>query len=594
LRGGLASGPTTVVMGASRRADYLCAGTLALLVLVVYSPALWTGFSGDDFMILARLEESRGLAGWRDYFSRGFFGYYRPLAFLSHAIDWHIWGARPAGFHLTSIVLHAANSVCVFVLGRRLMPRSPAFIAALLFAVHPASQETVYWMAARFDLLAILLTITALLLLVSPMPTRRAGGLLFFLAGLLTKESALALPVLVVAYDVLVDERDVRQIVKRLLLLAPPVFVYVLLRSLASDIPAPADSRGTGKLLVLAAVTVGLTLFAHWRVQLRSSWLGLQRRGAILIAGLLTTAAVAGLLWTPASAWVAQKAGFLAYAAFYLLSPVARPQPDQRFFAPATVFEAFPGLVVALLLLWAAWSARHWLLRRPAASWFAAFVLVSLAPVLSLTGSPRYVYMATVGLTLLVGASTMELSARSGTRMIAALALFGVISLQQLAAAASAWRWSSTMVSDGLARMLPTLHPCGTRDLILMTAPVGIRGVYSNFYWDAFKVAGCAPREIVVFLRIVRRDARVEIREVDSARFELRFKDYAGNAVASADSRNFDLPVTPGAVLNVATGAGRVETFPDGTDQVFRIQLTKEAARASLFYYSDARVRAVR
>jgi hypothetical protein len=396
-------------------------------------------------------------------------------------------------------------------------------------------------------------------------PAQRAGGLLLFLAGLLTKESALALPVLVVAYDVLVDERDVRQIVKRLLLLALPAFVYVLLRSLASDIPAPADSRGTGKLLALAAVTVGLTLFAHWRVRLRSSSLESQRRGALLIAGLLTTGAAAALLWPRASAWVAQKAGFLAYAAFYLFSPVARPQPDPRFFVPATVLEAFPGLVVALVLSWAAWSARHWLL-----------------------------HMATVGLTLLVGAWTMELSARSRTRMIAVLALFGLISLQQLAAAASAWRWGSTMVSDGLARMLPTLHPCGTRDLILMTAPVGIRGVYSNFYWDAFKVAGCAPREIVVFLRIVRHDARVEIRELDSGRFELRFKDYAGNAVASVDLRNFDLPITRGAVRSVDTVAGRVETFPNGTDQVFRIQLTEEAARASLFYYSDARVRAVR
>ena len=100
------------------------------------------------------------LEGSKEVFSN----YYRPLIHIIYMIDYHIFGLKPWGFHLTNVIFHAGVSVLVFLiasilLGQILNPKSqilnpksqipksqilnPAFIAAILFAVHPIQTETV-------------------------------------------------------------------------------------------------------------------------------------------------------------------------------------------------------------------------------------------------------------------------------------------------------------------------------------------------------------------------------------------------------------------------------------------------------------------
>src|SRR4029453_10748609 len=126
--------------------DLAIAAIVGAAACVAYLPALWTGFTADDFFILARLKQLGGLDHPLGYFGAlEFFEYYRPLTFLSHALDWQIWRTDPAGFHLTNVLLHAVNAVLVFVLGRRLDGSVTGLVAGLLFALHPASHEAVYW-----------------------------------------------------------------------------------------------------------------------------------------------------------------------------------------------------------------------------------------------------------------------------------------------------------------------------------------------------------------------------------------------------------------------------------------------------------------
>src|SRR6186997_1582431 len=99
---------------------------------LVFLPVLSTGFAGDDYFILARLQALGGLAHPGVYFTQDFFQYYRPLTFVSQAVDWELWGRQPFGYHLTSLVLHAANSMLVFLLARRVMGRAGAVIAGVL------------------------------------------------------------------------------------------------------------------------------------------------------------------------------------------------------------------------------------------------------------------------------------------------------------------------------------------------------------------------------------------------------------------------------------------------------------------------------
>jgi len=133
---------------------------LALVVLVsaAYLPALSTGFNADDFLILWRIKSIAGLAQPFAYFKFAFYEYFRPLAFLSYALDWRLWGLNPFGFHLTNVVVHVVNVALVFRLAFVLFAasegRAPAaFAVAALFAVHPMLSEAVDYVSARSELL---------------------------------------------------------------------------------------------------------------------------------------------------------------------------------------------------------------------------------------------------------------------------------------------------------------------------------------------------------------------------------------------------------------------------------------------------------
>src|SRR6188474_2507196 len=114
---------------------------VAVLTIAAYLPVLGTGFSSDDFFILSRVRALNGLEHPLVYFQFGFFDYYRPLVFLSHALDWEVWGLDPVGYHLRSLLLHAGCSVLVLLIGRRFLSPVMAAAAAVLFALHPASHE---------------------------------------------------------------------------------------------------------------------------------------------------------------------------------------------------------------------------------------------------------------------------------------------------------------------------------------------------------------------------------------------------------------------------------------------------------------------
>jgi len=130
-------------------------------------------------------------------------GFYRPIGFLSLWLDWRLFGNALGWYHLQSVGLHLGNSLLVAVLGRGLgFRRSTATAAALVFAVAPATFETVMWPAARFDLLAAFFSLAAFAL---ALRFAKAGGIAALAAmcgslalALLSKESAYAAPLLLI------------------------------------------------------------------------------------------------------------------------------------------------------------------------------------------------------------------------------------------------------------------------------------------------------------------------------------------------------------------------------------------------------------
>jgi tetratricopeptide (TPR) repeat protein len=132
--------------------------------------------------------------------------FWHPLTWLSHMLDYHMFGDNPAWHHLTNLLLHLANTILFFLVLNR-MTRAlwqSAFVAAL-FAVHPLHVESVAWVAERKDLLSIffwMLTLHAYVYYArGPGIARYLVVLTFFCLGLMAKPMLVTLPFVMLLLD---------------------------------------------------------------------------------------------------------------------------------------------------------------------------------------------------------------------------------------------------------------------------------------------------------------------------------------------------------------------------------------------------------
>ena len=152
---------------------------------------------------------------------------------------------NPTGYHWINLLLHWINASLVYLLALELLPWPwLAFFTAALFAAHPVNVESVTNIVGRADLLAGLCVLAGLLLyLESARRERRmlclAGVSLAMLAGVFSKESAVALVGLIAAYDL--TYRGKRANLAAYLWLAPPLLILWGMRWLVFSRVGPAD-----------------------------------------------------------------------------------------------------------------------------------------------------------------------------------------------------------------------------------------------------------------------------------------------------------------------------------------------------------------
>ena len=135
---------------------------IAATVFLIFWPTLTHQFvtwDDDGFLYLNPYFRGLDWAHLRWMFTTFLHGPYQPVAWLSFAVDYLIWGMSPGGFHLSGLLWHCANAALVFILCRRLLAlaapqakpssrASAAAFAALLFALHPLRVEPVAWATA--------------------------------------------------------------------------------------------------------------------------------------------------------------------------------------------------------------------------------------------------------------------------------------------------------------------------------------------------------------------------------------------------------------------------------------------------------------
>ena len=585
------------------RRDAVAALALGVLAFVAYLPAIRLEFAADDFLILDNLRKLDGLRHAAAYFEVNFYAYYRPLVFLSFALDWSVWGIDAAGFHLTNVLLHAVNAMLVYALARRVTEATVAGVAALVFALHPVNQEAVFWVSGRFDLLATAWILGSLVLLWSPRTRHYWIGAACFALALLSKESAATVVILAAAYGVLIEGRDQRWAVARLLPLFAISAGYVVARS-AAGVAAVGGPQRIGKVLMLLAA-VGAVLWlarasaraSAARASAKASATRAQdRAGAVrkpVVRGLAVASVVAlvlvGLVSMPQMRdLIGPSLGFATYAVYYL-GPTGLWPTSPGFLDPNDLSWAtggVAGVALAAGLLLAGWA---WLRARPALLLALLIVGAALVPVSAIPGLP-HLYLASVGAALFF-ALVIARMPQPALRTAAAIAVL-VAAGANLAAATARWRQTSDMTRGAVALVTAHPVPCADRDVVLLTAPSGVDGIPCNLNYETFRFLGqCVPRALHTLLRVMREDAEIDVTRLARDVIELRVRNYRGNIMASEDLRNYRVQVRGERLTtSVDTLIGRLETRPEGASQLFRLTLTPEASHATFYYYSRRQV----
>jgi Flp pilus assembly protein TadD len=128
---------------------------LVAVTLLAYSPALRGGFIWDDPATVSANELVKAPDGLgRLWFSTAPADYW-PVTYTSFWLEWRRWGDAPFGYHLTNLVLQMAAAFLWWAVLRELGVPG-AWLAALLFAVHPVNVETVAWITQRKTILALI------------------------------------------------------------------------------------------------------------------------------------------------------------------------------------------------------------------------------------------------------------------------------------------------------------------------------------------------------------------------------------------------------------------------------------------------------
>ena len=367
------------VLSAVMGRPWLMASLLGLLTFIVFLPTVACAFVNwddnayvyDNPLVLDGLT-GRGVSA---AFTRVMFHNWAPLTTLSYLADASLYGPRPAGYHLTNVMLHAvAAGLLAVAIGRMTAAPGRSAAAVLLFAIHPLRVESVAWVAERKDVLSVLFLAVALL--AYERYCRRPGGWRLaavcaaMLASLLAKATLVTLPALLLLVDVWPLGR----------LHVPGIPHATAVHS--ARYPACSWRFAIGEklpLLALSALFIAITLMTQERATRVSATLP-------LLTNRLPNA-------------VHSIARYLVDTLLPLQMHPAHLHPGPAGWPPVTIILS---LLVLVILGACAWLAAR---REPAVTWGVLWFLVALSPVLGIVAqqgfqarADRFTYVPHIGL----------------------------------------------------------------------------------------------------------------------------------------------------------------------------------------------------
>ncbi len=242
-----------------------CSWLASLICLFVYLRALNCDFVNyDDYQYVVDNPAIR-LLDWqfvKESLTASYMGWWMPLTWISFAIDYYFWGMNPFGFHLTNILLHAANTGLVVLVADGLLSQElrgtgqsgqgkyvyPAtlLLASLLWGLHPLRVESVAWVTERKDVLNGIFTLAAIFCYLRYVRLKDKAGysgtvirfyflsLLLLLLSLMSKPISVVIPAMFLVADWYPLRRFQKEKVLHILLEKVPFVILVIAISLAT------------------------------------------------------------------------------------------------------------------------------------------------------------------------------------------------------------------------------------------------------------------------------------------------------------------------------------------------------------------------
>jgi len=188
---------------------------ISLLVFAAFSRVLFNDFISfdDPLYVTGNFHVQSGLA-WNTInwaFTTTAAANWHPLTWLSHILDYELYGLKPWGHHLTNLLLHSANTLIVFLVLKQMTGATwRSWFVAALFGLHPMHVESVAWVSERKDVLSTFFGLLSLraygrYALGTENSNRRwfhyGTALVWFILSLLSKPMLVTLPFILLLLD---------------------------------------------------------------------------------------------------------------------------------------------------------------------------------------------------------------------------------------------------------------------------------------------------------------------------------------------------------------------------------------------------------
>ncbi len=196
---------------------------ILLISVAIYSNTLKNGFVYDDESTIVNntlIKDFRNISKLfkKEYFTVSGEISYRPVVTLTYFFDYAFFGIKPWGYHLTNLLLHAANVILVYLFAYSLLGEFwIASLSALLFSLHPVQSEAVNAISYREDILIAFFLLPAFLIFLKISNssineirwwTFYILSLLLYLLALFSKEMAVTFPLLLIGYHICFKNKE--------------------------------------------------------------------------------------------------------------------------------------------------------------------------------------------------------------------------------------------------------------------------------------------------------------------------------------------------------------------------------------------------